>query len=214
MTRKKKILFGLAAVLVSLGALEIGLRVAGNLYLKRLYVNHTTRFKTSPDACTVIALGESSTAGLWVEKSSSYPRQLLRLLRKKHPGIDINVVVPPHVGQNTSQMANRIDDYMRVFSPRVIILMVGANNHWSWAESHIGRFLDPTGFDRMRARARIWLNEFRLYKVLHYGYLRLTLPVRDGIMPSDLTDVSGGHPDSTRGLRRSAAEARLIDDPA
>jgi hypothetical protein len=150
---KRRVLFAVAGVLASLVVVEIGLRVAGHLYLKRLHVHHAKRFAASPDACNIVALGESSTAGLWVEKSKSYPRQLRGLPRKKHPGIEINVFVPPHVGQNTSQMANRVEDYMRVFSPRIVIIMAGANNHWSWAESHIGRFLEYSGFDRLRVRA-------------------------------------------------------------
>lgn len=153
---------------------EIALRVAGNAYLRRLHVQQSTRYTRSPGAINIVALGESSTAGLWVEPELSYPAQLQRLLREQHPGREINVIVPPHVGQNTSHMANRIASYLELYRPRLVIVMAGTNNEWSLAESNLGRFLDGDSPERLRVKIALGLSQLRLYKVARFGYLKLT----------------------------------------
>src|SRR5262249_18432542 len=59
-----------------------------------------------PGSINIVCLGESTTAGLWIRFEDSYPKQLERVLREFYRTNAINVIVPPHIGQNTSQMAN------------------------------------------------------------------------------------------------------------
>lgn len=162
----------LIAILIFTCAVEVILRIAGDLYLKKLYVHQHSYIKLPPTGINVVCLGESSTAGLWVPWRDSYPAQLQAMLREEYPKKDIHVFVPPHVGQNTSQVANRIQHYIELFKPNSIILMVGYNNEWSLAESHIGKFVNLNSFESMKIKTLILLNNLRLFKLLRYTYLK------------------------------------------
>ncbi len=164
----KNLLLFLASVILTFFFVESGLRIAGNLYLKKLY----TATVPAAGSTTIVCLGESSTAGLWVKKKESYPFQLKRMLQEYYPQKNIEVLVPKHVGQNTSQMANRIEDYIRLYDPTLIIVMAGYNNKMSWAESHIIKFLKTDSPGIFKMKALIWLDRFRLFRVLRYAYYR------------------------------------------
>jgi lysophospholipase L1-like esterase len=162
-----------AAVVLAfcLVACEAALRIAGHVYLQRYY---TPGAAAPGPVITIVCLGESSTAGLWVPVEDSYPLQLQRSLRALYGDDRIRSIVPPHVGQNTSQMANRIEEYLELYRPRLVIVMAGANNEWSLAESHIARFVpasDPRGLE---IRLLTALDGLRVFKLLRWTYLRLT----------------------------------------
>ena len=169
MKMSKKIIIFIIATLTTICIFEMILRIAGDIYLKQLYVH--TEGKRNPGKTNIICLGESSTAGLDVAWEDSYPSQLKTLLKKEYPGKTIDVIVPPHVGQNTSQVVNRIEQYIELYSPRLIILMIGYNNEWSLAESHIGEFLQPDSLQTQKIMALCSLNNLRLFKMLRYLYL-------------------------------------------
>jgi lysophospholipase L1-like esterase len=167
----RKLVMLLAVALAAVALAEAGLRLAGHIYLRRLYTS--ARDATVPkDALNVVCLGESSTAGLWVEPENSYPAQLEAGLRALH-GERVHVIVPPHVGQNTSQMANRVADYMALYRPRLVVVMAGYNNEWSLAESNLGRFLKARSVEALRARLLIALDGVRVFRVVRHGALRL-----------------------------------------
>ena len=154
---------------LTLCLLELSLRVAGYLYLNRIYREQFLDLcRPTPDDITIVCLGESSTAGLWVPYDNSYPKQLERKLKAYYPGHSIKIVVPPHLGQNTSQIANRIEDYIRLYKPRLIILMAGCNNLWSFSESHILRFLREGDPDTGRLRLFVFFDRFRIFKIIRY----------------------------------------------
>jgi len=150
------------ALVVGLVLLEGVLRLAG-AYLTRKF-DASQKSAQQPDCVTILALGESTTGGVWLESSQSYPGQLQRLLTQRY-GRPICVRVPMHVGQNTTQMYNRFDRYMSTLQPRLVILMCGANNTWSLEESNIGWFLDVTDPDAVGLRLRLTLDHFRVFKV-------------------------------------------------
>jgi len=163
----------LVAVVLGVAA-EIGLRLAGAHYLRQF----DDAAAGSGDAVRIVCLGESSTAGLWLERPDSYPGQLESALRRAYASDRIRVVVPPHVGQNTSQMAHRIDAYLDRYQPRLVIVMAGYNNEWSLAESDIGRFLGATD-ERWRAQLLVRLESLRLFRVLRWMWLRLSRAADD-----------------------------------
>ncbi|KPK99178.1 MAG: hypothetical protein AMJ95_00005, partial [Omnitrophica WOR_2 bacterium SM23_72] len=167
-TKYKNILVLLGSVTLALFFIESGLRIAGELYLKKLYTHRVP----APGSTTVVCLGESSTAGLWVKKRESYPFQLRMMLQEYYPQKNIKVLVPPHVGQNTSQMANRIEDYIHLYDPVLLIIMAGYNNETSWGESHVIKFLKVDSPGIFKMKALIWLDHFRLFKLLRYAYIR------------------------------------------
>jgi len=192
-TYPKKILYWSVAVLILVGIAEIGLRIAGDMYVRQKFSNvqwaiessglktaHTNNNTASgktgqKEPTNIIALGESSTAGLWVDRPQSYPAQLEVLLQKRYPEKTIRVFVPLHVGQNTSQVANRIEQHIATYDPKLIILMVGYNNEWSLSESHITRFVTGWSFDSLRVKALVTLDESRLFRVMRYALLRVVV---------------------------------------
>ena len=84
MKKLKKFIFLIIIVLVMLCFFEMALRFTGDWYLKRLYIHRYPDHRPSPGKINVICLGESSTAGLWVQPQDSYPGQLEAMLRRKY----------------------------------------------------------------------------------------------------------------------------------
>lgn len=167
----KRIIFKILLVALVVFTLEGALHIWGLLYLRNLYSTHISREKINPESQTILCLGESSTIGIWVNPGDSYPVQLERMLREYYNSANIHVLVPPHIGQNTSQMANRMHEYITLYNPKVIVMMVGCNNHWSLAESHISRFLPSNSINAVRMKIFIFFNKFHLFKLIRYLYL-------------------------------------------
>jgi lysophospholipase L1-like esterase len=99
--------------------------------------------------------------------------QLQDKLRKLYASEKINIMVPVHVGQNTSQMANRINQYLELYKPKLLIIMAGCNNEWSLAESHVLRFLAHDDLETLKVKAMLFLDNFRIFKLAKYLYLKL-----------------------------------------
>lgn len=177
---KKNILRFLVIVFVIL-ILEVTLHVWGILYLNKFYTESKLREKINSESRMILCLGESSTIGIWVSQNDSYPAQLERMLRSYFDTDNIHVVVPPHVGQNTSQMANRIRQYIKLYRPEVIVMMAGCNNHWSLAESNIIRFMPSNSIDAIRMKMFIFFNRFHLFKLIRYFYLSIKYKFTEGL---------------------------------
>jgi lysophospholipase L1-like esterase len=166
--RRARLLRGLRVLLVLLLLLELGLRVAGHFYLNRLYVHVAD---LSPGDITILCLGESSTEGLGVEPADAYPAQLSALLQARY-GHHFSLIIPPDIGQNSSQVADRIGDYLDRYRPSLVIIMEGVNNDWALRESHIARFVQ--GSDTWRLSAQRAIDGIRLLRLGRYLYLRFT----------------------------------------
>ncbi len=168
MKQKRLSTFFLTTLFILCG-IEILLRLAGNFYLEQFSLH---QHNPAPGETTILCLGESSTAGLGVPYPNSYPAQLEQLLRKQYPQKNIHVVVPPLIGQNTSQMVNRVENYLNLYQPQIVLLMAGYNNEWSLAESHIGRFLAGNDWATFQIKTLCLLDHSRLFKLTRYVYLR------------------------------------------
>jgi hypothetical protein len=64
-----------------------------------------------------------------------------------------------------------MQEYITLYNPKVIVMMVGCNNHWSLAESHISRFLPSNSVNAVRMKIFIFFNKFHLFKLIRYLYL-------------------------------------------
>jgi lysophospholipase L1-like esterase len=161
----------LLVVIALVVIVEICLRLVGFSYLATFY-RELGAVSHAPGSVNIVCLGESTTAGLWLKFEDSYPKQLERILREHYRTDAINVIVPPHIGQNTSQMANRILYYLERYRPQLLIVMAGANNEWSLAESNITMFLDKHtfGVGILKIRLIVLLDSLRTFKALRHGY--------------------------------------------
>jgi len=194
----KKTILILIIVLAVLFAVEALLRLSGYIYLSRHYLSMIDRNLNENEVVNIICLGESSTAGLWVDWQDSYPRQLEKKLREYYHNQLIRVIMPPHVGQNTSQVANRIRSYLKLYKPKLVILMAGYNNEWSLAESHIGKFIDNNDPVKLKARFFVAINNLRIFKVLRYFYLKVIAKETTGLYMEQNRDYIWGHPELVR----------------
>lgn len=187
---------GLASLAI-VAALELGLMAAGRYVLEKQYA-HTNSPVYYEGDINILCLGESSTVGLWVKPEDSYPKQLEAMLQKKFGITAIKAVVPPHIGQNTSQQANRFEDYLERYKPKLVILMSGANNEWAMSESHIGQFLKLGYFDTLLLRLRILADHSRVFKGARHLYRRLAVPETeiDSVDEENKAAV-WGHPEKT-----------------
>lgn len=155
-----------AVVIVVLGVLEIVLRIAGSHYQNRFWEASTI----APGDIAILTLGESTTGGLWLPIEDSYPKQLQVVLQDRYRTSRIQVVIPPHSGQNTSQMLHRLPRYLAAFHPVLVILMAGVNNEWSLAESNLGQFM-PSGSWRTYAfRLRRRLDDIKVVRLGRWLY--------------------------------------------
>ena len=160
--------------------IECLLHVWGVLFLEKYYTRLASKELVANESINIVCLGESSTSGLWVDQEDSYPSQLETMLKKYYDTKNIHVIVPPHVGQNTSQVANRIYDYIKLYKPIAIVMMVGCNNHWSLTESHITKFLSSNSFDANRMKIFVFLNNFHIFKILRYAYISVKYDYTEG----------------------------------
>lgn len=76
-------------------------------------------------AGTIVALGDSLTAGLGVEEESGYPAQLQRRLQAE--GLNYQVINAGVSGETTSGTLSRLD-WILTLKPDIVILEIGAND--------------------------------------------------------------------------------------
>jgi lysophospholipase L1-like esterase len=153
---------------LAVAAAEVGVRIAGDA---RIDVVRGTALELPTAEIVLLCLGESSTTGLWVRPEDSYPKQLERALNAALGSRRVRAVVPPDLGQNSGQLANRIGGYLAFYRPRLVLLMAGHNDEWSFGESRVFRFLplvEPGPWFRhvLRARLQVVADDVRLFRFL------------------------------------------------
>jgi acyl-CoA thioesterase-1 len=80
----------------------------------------------TPEAAgTIVAFGDSLTAGLGLDESEAYPAQLQA--RLEHDGLNWKVVNAGSSGETSTDAAGRVDWVMRLH-PNIVILETGAND--------------------------------------------------------------------------------------
>jgi acyl-CoA thioesterase-1 len=75
---------------------------------------------------TIVALGDSLTAGLGVDENQAYPAQLERKLLAH--GYNIKVINAGISGETSSGTLSRIDWIISALKPDIVILVIGAND--------------------------------------------------------------------------------------
>ena len=78
----KKIILLFLIIIILLILIEVSLRIAGDIYLDRLFVEDRNE-KGYLETFNIVALGESTTAGIFVEYNESYPAQLQEMLQRR-----------------------------------------------------------------------------------------------------------------------------------
>jgi len=175
-TFKRRFLVAFLALLLTFVTIELGLRTAGAILAKRATAEAVQRHGEGP---TILAIGESTTAGLGVSRKESYPRQLEQSLRKHYSNPSIQVVYPWAIGRNSSQQLNRISRYLEAFEPDLVLLMCGVNNPWSLEESNITQFIEDDDSVSRRIRFRQLIDKSRLAKLIRLALIDLRYVMDD-----------------------------------
>jgi acyl-CoA thioesterase-1 len=86
----------------------------------------TSEARAATDQITIVALGDSLTAGLGVDEAEAYPAVLERRLRAD--GYPVSVVNAGISGETSSGAVSRLEWVLSVLAPNLVILETGAND--------------------------------------------------------------------------------------
>jgi lysophospholipase L1-like esterase len=116
--------FGLV---VALGLIEVGLRVAALVLPARL--QRAARGEDpAPGERRILCVGDSHTYGVGVEPAEAYPAQLQDVLRAR--GVRVHVVNAGAPGRPSGQLRETLPADLAAFEPQIVVVWVGANNQW------------------------------------------------------------------------------------
>jgi hypothetical protein len=123
----------LIAFVATLLVIEVGLQLA-SLVARPLLARKAQR-DTSPNAITILCVGDSHTYGAKLPDEESYPSQLQALLAERYPKWEFNVVNLGFPGVNSAFVANRLESQILQIRPQLVIVSAGANNLWNSIET-------------------------------------------------------------------------------
>ena len=163
---------GLLIVLLGLLLLEGGLRVvalAGEARLSR-----AGSVDLSEGVLRILNVGDSHAYGAQMGLIDTYPRRVEMGLRERYPEREFQVINLGRPGVNTAFVARRLEAQILELSPRMVIVWVGINNSWNWAES------DP--WEGMGARDALQraLLHLRIYRVTRVAWETRHGPIYEG----------------------------------
>lgn len=174
----KKIIYILFTIFFTLLLLEGLLRLYGFFYIRRLgglYKKQNTKNKLN-----ILAVGESTTSGLWIV-DKSYPLQLKKKLNDFYhcECVNINILALP--GANTSSTLYYLPTEIIKVKPDIIIFMVGVNDTYYYAYNFDSLLLENQFFKNKLPHkivlALIRLsNNIKLLRIAKLVYANLTLP--------------------------------------
>jgi lysophospholipase L1-like esterase len=79
----------------------------------------------------VVAMGDSNTYGLYLDKKDAYPKQLETIWNTAHKNNPIEVINLGYPGSNSSRLVASIEEINRQFQPDIILVMIGTNDSWT-----------------------------------------------------------------------------------
>lgn len=171
----------LRPVFITLLSLELILRLIGAYYMSSLsslydYDDINDKYKIS-----ILAVGESTTGGLWYE-DRSYPIQLRTKLNEYY-GCDrcVNLQILALPGANTSNTLKAYISELATQNPDIVIFMVGVNDGGYFAYNFDALLLkkDYQGNKLLHDLDRLLIelsNKSKLAKLLKLAYSSLVIP--------------------------------------
>ena len=114
---------GILYIAYILAVIELSLHIGGVVY-RQLHGREGSFVE--PSAYVILAIGESTTYGVGVEKGKSYPELIERILRTDY-GINVTVVNMAFPGQTSTSIMRSIDSQINTYRPDVVISLFGFN---------------------------------------------------------------------------------------
>jgi hypothetical protein len=121
------------AFVATLLVIEVGLQLA-SLVARPLLMRKSNR-DASPDAITILCVGDSHTYGAPLPDEESYPSQLQVLLDERYPEWEFNVVNLGFPGVNSAFIASRLESQIQQVRPHLVMVSGGSNNIWNSIET-------------------------------------------------------------------------------
>ncbi|MCB9757329.1 MAG: hypothetical protein H6753_02755 [Candidatus Omnitrophica bacterium] len=103
---------------------EIVFRAAGAVYLA-LAQQRNRQALAQQDTIRILCLGESTTQ---IGGENSYPRQLERILNDSQNKTKFAVINGGVSGSNTTAIALHLSENLKLYQPRIVVLMMGIND--------------------------------------------------------------------------------------
>jgi hypothetical protein len=130
---KRTLRQALIAFVATLLVIEVGLQLA-SLVARPLLMRKSNR-DASPDAITILCVGDSHTYGAPLPDEESYPSQLQVLLDERYPEWEFNVVNLGFPGVNSAFVASRLESQLQQVQPHLVMVSGGSNNIWNSIET-------------------------------------------------------------------------------
>ena len=185
-TIKKRVIAFFVGLFIAIFLLEIGLRIAGSIHLKRATSDKRTLTSDRDNLYTILCLGDSFTFGVGVSQGKDYPSQLEDLLNSRVKGKSVVVINRGRGGQNTAELLNKLPSYIDTIKPDSIILLVGdANlwNYWGYQRYLKGKTLLPV--------LQNHLYRVRVYKLIKLLFLNVRSKIKDNLLAKRFRNKSG-----------------------
>ena len=124
-----KLIIGLTSLLLSIGALELGMRLAGHAYLARTVLPED-RIDLSPQTHRILCVGDSFTFGGRTSRDATYPALLERSLTPP-AGERYQVINRGVCEYNTRQVLELLPEWLDLYQPELVLVLVGAANRFN-----------------------------------------------------------------------------------
>ena len=123
-------------------------------------------------AYTILCIGDSWTAG---QPSGNYPDELQKIAEQVSASPRLKVINLGYGGANSSQGIRRLSVAILKYQPRIVLVMIGNNDHWNLSESAYWQFMDTdmSAFGLLIARMRVFFHSLRVYKLGKILYAKL-----------------------------------------
>lgn len=152
-----------AGLLLALLLAEGGLRLLG------LAVRHS-RAPQAGAGARILCVGDSFTYGIGAPKGESYPDHLQRLLDAGYGAGTYSVINEGVPGQNSSELAARLDYLLTAHRPAALVVLTGANNY-SLRNTNFFLFApeELTFSERAALRADSALSHLKVYRLFRFA---------------------------------------------
>lgn len=152
--------------------LELTLQATGfllQLKIKKQNLNYGGDFN-------ILCFGDSFTYGLGAPREDSYPRQLERILNNTYPQRHIKVINLGIPGYNSSQCLRYLKEKFDFYNPKIVLVMSGMNNCWSFAESSYFKIKQAKRSNLLNFRAKFidaLLCKLKTYKLIKIAFVNI-----------------------------------------
>lgn len=159
----KKIFLIFLGILISFLIIEFSLHIGGYFFQLQTKKGEITKnFSRAKDSLRILCVGDSFTFGVGAKNGDSYPEQLQKLLNEEN--MKWTVYNLGAGGMNSSTLLLKLPEWIKLYRPRMIVLLIGANDIWNFQNSNY--YLFQKGKRVYIYRLENFLFKFRTYKLL------------------------------------------------